>query len=96
MASKHTFLKACAPPRNSVLPSGSWDARAVWWSQPHTIPKEYNGYKVYWEDGGQIINPHDVNIIKEVQKIKSIGDVKFDGDKNEIIPAWRRDGCPLY
>ena len=48
-------------------------------------PKEYNGYKVYWEDGGQIINPHDVNIINEVQKIKSIADVKFDGDKSEII-----------
>lgn len=49
-------------------------------------PKEYNGYKVYWEDGGQIINPHDVNIIKEVQKIKSIAEVKFDGDKSKIIP----------
>ena len=49
-------------------------------------PKEYNGYKVYWEDGGQIISPHDVNIISEVQKIKSIGDIKFDGDKSEIIP----------
>jgi phosphoglucomutase len=48
-------------------------------------PKEYNGYKVYWEDGGQIINPHDVNIIAEVQRIKSIGDVKFDGDKSAII-----------
>ena len=48
-------------------------------------PKEYNGYKVYWDDGGQIINPHDVNIIREVQKIKSIGDVKFDGDRNEIV-----------
>ncbi len=48
-------------------------------------PKEYNGYKVYWEDGGQIINPHDVNIINEVQQIKSIGDVKFDGDKRSII-----------
>ena len=48
-------------------------------------PKEYNGYKVYWEDGGQIINPHDVNIIAEVQKITSIGEVKFDGDKKEII-----------
>ena len=48
-------------------------------------PKEYNGYKVYWEDGGQIINPHDVNIIQEVQKIKSIGEVKFDGDKDAII-----------
>ena len=48
-------------------------------------PKEYNGYKAYWDDGAQIINPHDVNIIKEVQKIKSIGDVKFNGDKNKII-----------
>jgi phosphoglucomutase len=48
-------------------------------------PKEYNGYKVYWEDGGQIINPHDANIINEVQQIKSIGDVKFGGDKNAII-----------
>ena len=48
-------------------------------------PKEYNGYKVYWEDGGQIINPHDVNIISEVQKIKSIAEVKFDGDKDSII-----------
>jgi len=48
-------------------------------------PKEYNGYKVYWEDGGQIINPHDVNIIKEVQKIKSIGEVKFGGDSSSII-----------
>ena len=49
-------------------------------------PKEYNGYKVYWEDGGQIINPHDVNIINEVQKIKSIAEVKFNGDKRKIIP----------
>ena len=48
-------------------------------------PKEYNGYKVYWEDGGQIINPHDVNIINEVQQINSISDVKFDGDKSAII-----------
>jgi len=48
-------------------------------------PKEYNGYKVYWEDGGQIISPHDANIIREVQQIKSIGDVKFDGDRDAII-----------
>ncbi len=48
-------------------------------------PKEYNGYKVYWEDGGQIIQPHDVNIIREVQKIRSIGEVKFYGEKDAII-----------
>ena len=48
-------------------------------------PKEYNGYKVYWEDGGQIINPHDVNIIREVQNIKSIGEVKFGGDSDSIV-----------
>ena len=47
-------------------------------------PKEYNGYKAYWEDGGQIINPHDVNIVEEVKKIASINDVKFEGDPSKI------------
>ncbi|MBN2521587.1 MAG: phospho-sugar mutase [Bacteroidales bacterium] len=47
-------------------------------------PKEYNGYKVYWEDGGQIISPHDKNIIEEVQKIKNIEEVKFQGLKKNI------------
>lgn len=47
-------------------------------------PKEYNGYKVYWEDGGQIIDPHDKNIINEVQKITSVNDVKWNGN-NELI-----------
>ncbi len=47
-------------------------------------PKEYNGYKVYWEDGGQIVPPHDKNIINEVQAIKDIAEVKFNGDSNLI------------
>lgn len=42
-------------------------------------PKEYNGYKVYWDDGGQLVPPHDKNVITEVQKIKSIDDVRFTG-----------------
>lgn len=42
-------------------------------------PKEYNGYKVYWEDGAQVLPPHDKGIISEVRKIKSPDDVKFDG-----------------
>ncbi|MDF1570127.1 MAG: phospho-sugar mutase [Bacteroidales bacterium] len=47
-------------------------------------PKEYNGYKAYWEDGGQIISPHDVNIVEEVKNISSIDDVKFEGDTSLI------------
>jgi phosphoglucomutase len=52
-------------------------------------PKEYNGYKAYWDDGGQVIPPHDKNIIAEVQKIKSVDEIKFDGpDQNiEILGA---------
>lgn len=46
-------------------------------------PKEYNGYKVYWNDGGQLVNPHDENVITEVRKITDIKDVKFD--KNESL-----------
>jgi phosphoglucomutase len=40
-------------------------------------PKEYNGYKAYWDDGGQVVAPHDKNIIDEVQKIKSVDDVNW-------------------
>lgn len=43
-------------------------------------PKEYNGYKAYWEDGAQVIPPHDTGIIAEVNKIKDIKDVKFKGN----------------
>ena len=43
-------------------------------------PKEYNGYKVYWDDGGQVIAPHDEDIIKEVEKIQSIREVHFEGN----------------
>ncbi|MBN1599701.1 MAG: phospho-sugar mutase [Bacteroidales bacterium] len=47
-------------------------------------PKEYNGYKAYWDDGGQIIAPHDKNIIDEVQKIKSVDEVLFNGNDSLI------------
>ncbi|MCH7403207.1 phospho-sugar mutase [Belliella kenyensis] len=46
-------------------------------------PKEYNGYKAYWEDGGQVVAPHDVNIITEVQKITSVDDVNWN--KNDAL-----------
>jgi phosphoglucomutase len=46
-------------------------------------PKEYNGYKAYWNDGGQIITPHDTNIIDEVSLVKT-ADIKFKGNKNLI------------
>ncbi|MGQ8338287.1 phospho-sugar mutase [Sunxiuqinia sp. A32] len=46
-------------------------------------PKEYNGYKAYWEDGSQIVGPHDVNIIDEVQKVGA-ADIKFEGNKELI------------
>lgn len=43
-------------------------------------PKEYNGYKAYWEDGAQVLAPHDMGIIDEVNKVK-VEDVKFEGNK---------------
>lgn len=48
-------------------------------------PKEYNGYKVYWNDGGQLVAPHDKNIIAEVQAIKGIEDVNFDAVEKIIL-----------
>lgn len=46
-------------------------------------PREYNGYKAYWEDGAQVLSPHDVGIIDEVNKVK-VDDVKFAGNKDLI------------
>ena len=47
-------------------------------------PKEYNGYKAYWNDGAQMIAPHDVNTIKYVNEVKSVSEIKFQGDKSKI------------
>ena len=47
-------------------------------------PKEYNGYKAYWEDGAQVLAPHDTGIIDEVNKV-TIDDVKFEGNQDLIV-----------
>lgn len=47
-------------------------------------PKEYNGYKAYWEDGAQIIAPHDTNIIDYVNRIQGVDTIKFDADPSKI------------
>lgn len=47
-------------------------------------PKEYNGYKAYWDDGAQMIAPHDKNTIAEVNKIRNAADIRFEG-KKELI-----------
>jgi phosphoglucomutase len=47
-------------------------------------PKEYNGYKAYWDDGAQMVSPHDENVIKEVEKIASVDDVKWSGGEANI------------
>ena len=47
-------------------------------------PREYNGYKAYWNDGGQLVPPHDKNVILEVEKIASVDDVKWSGGEANI------------
>jgi phosphoglucomutase len=47
-------------------------------------PKEYNGYKAYWSDGGQLVPPHDKNVIREVEKVASVDDVKWKGGEGNI------------
>lgn len=47
-------------------------------------PKEYNGYKAYFNDGGQLVPPHDANVIAEVQKIQSVDEVKWKGGEANI------------
>jgi len=47
-------------------------------------PPEYNGYKAYWDDGGQVVPPHDKGVIEEVRKINSVSQIKFDSKKDLI------------
>lgn len=47
-------------------------------------PKEYNGYKAYWDDGAQLVPPHDAGVIKEVDKITSPEDVRWKGNEEKI------------
>ena len=57
-------------------------------------PKEYNGYKAYWEDGAQVLAPHDTGIIDEVNKVK-VTDIKFHGNK-ELIQIIGKDIDDIY
>ncbi|HAO03170.1 MAG: phospho-sugar mutase [Chitinophagaceae bacterium] len=47
-------------------------------------PKEYNGYKAYWDDGAQMVPPHDKNVIAEVEKILNVADVQWNGGEKNI------------
>ena len=47
-------------------------------------PREYNGYKAYFNDGGQLVPPHDKNVIDEVEKIEKVEDVKWNGGESNI------------
>lgn len=47
-------------------------------------PKEYNGYKAYWDDGAQVVSPHDVNIIDYVNRIHDVSEIKFEGNPDLI------------
>lgn len=58
-------------------------------------PKEYNGYKAYWDDGAQVLAPHDTGIIDEVNKIASAADIKFDGIP-ELIQIVGEDIDQIY
>ena len=57
-------------------------------------PKEYNGYKAYWEDGAQVLAPHDTGIIDEVNKV-TVTDVKFAGNK-ELIQIIGKEIDQVY
>ena len=58
-------------------------------------PKEYNGYKAYWDDGAQVLAPHDKGIIDEVNKIASAADIKFQGNP-DLIQIIGEDVDKIY
>lgn len=59
-------------------------------------PPEYNGYKVYWSDGGQIVDPHDLAIIREVEKIQHLNEVKLASEDSKLIEQVDRSLDQIY
>ena len=57
-------------------------------------PREYNGYKAYWDDGAQVLAPHDTAIIDEVNKVK-VADIKFNGNK-DLIQSIGKEVDEIY
>lgn len=58
-------------------------------------PKEYNGYKVYWQDGGQLISPHDKNVVEEARSISTVDEINFNANK-ELIETIGDDIDKVY
>jgi phosphoglucomutase len=58
-------------------------------------PREYNGYKAYWDDGAQIVEPHDSNILKALDNIKSVEQINFKG-KQDKVKLIGRDIDEIY
>ena len=80
MVLRFIFLKTCVQLLNVLLSIRYLKAQAGVNITASHNPREYNGYKAYWEDGAQVLAPHDKGIIDEVNKVK-IEDVKFEGNK---------------
>ena len=87
MASRFICSKSFVQHPRSHLLFVIWDVRAVLWLQNSLNPKEYNGYKVYWDDGAQVLAPHDTGIIEEVERISSAAEIKFEGNPDLIRMA---------
>ncbi len=84
MASKFIYLKSLRPtPELSFAIRHLGCQGGVVCTASHN-PKEYNGYKAYWDDGAQMVPPHDKNVIKEVEKIGTVDDVKWSGGEKNI------------
>jgi phosphoglucomutase/phosphomannomutase len=59
-------------------------------------PKEYNGYKVYWSDGGQVVSPHDTEIVKEIEKIRSENEIKIAPLNSPLISLIPKEVDEAY
>ena len=97
MASRHFFLMKCDPHPSARMPFAIWAHKAALTSQQATTPANTTATKHIGDDGAQVLKPHDIGIIDEVNKV-AIEDVKFEGDKaliqiigEEIDEAYLRD-----
>ena len=80
----YAIMKSVGPTMPELDTFGNDGIPCLLYTSASHNPKEYNGYKAYWDDGAQMIAPHDKNTIAEVNKIRNASEIKFKGNKELI------------
>lgn len=81
------------PELSYAIRQRNWDARAGWYCTASHNPKEYNGYKAYWDDEAQMVPPHNKNVSQGSGEDRFAGRCEMARRRSQYHPHRKRNGC---